>query len=545
MYKSFWTCGCRAVRVPPQVFGLSRSVYTSDLSNVDIPNKPFHEFLWQNADKFSEKPALICGKTGRSYTYKDAAKFSSGISSWFIGTGASEGDVVAAVLENCPEYPILLAGVAGAGMALTPINNNFTAREIVQQIQAAGTKWVVTEEIGKAKISVGMKSGNKPKFITLEGKKGTNLAQLMTCQDNLQPHKPIGPETIVQLPYSSGTTGLPKGVMLTHNNLVSNCVQMAHPGLDFFNPDDRVVIVNPLYHVFGMNTTTLNLLISGGTAITLPKFEPKSFIEALEKFKPTVLQLPPPLISFLADHPSIKPHHLESLRYVMVGAAPVGPSLEQRFRKKAPGIPLREGWGMTELTPMALMTRPGGEVLGSTGQLIPSTKARIVDIKTGVDVCQGEVGELLIQGPQVMAGYLNNLEATKETIVDGWMHTGDIAKCDEKGFFFIVDRLKELIKVKGLQVAPAELEDLIREHSGVKDCAVVGVEDDRSGQVPMAVVVKAEEKLTEQEVSNHVEERAANHKHLAGGVVFVSSIPRSAAGKILRRELKDKYAKTV
>jgi len=198
---------------------------------------------------------------------------------------------------------------------------------------------------------------------------------------------------------------------------------------------------------------------------------------------------------------------------------------------------------MTETTPMAIMTRAGGEMLGSAGQLIPSTEARIVDIESGADVPTGEVGELLIRGPQVMAGYLNNLEATKETIVDGWLHSGDIAKCDENGFFFIVDRLKELIKVKGLQVAPAELEDLIREHSDVSDCAVVGVEDDRSGQVPRAVVVKAEESLTEEDVLKHVEERAAKHKHLAGGVVFVNSIPRSAAGKILRRELREKYSK--
>jgi len=339
-----------------------------------------------------------------------------------------------------------------------------------------------------------------------------------------------------------GTTGLPKGVMLTHGNIAANLAQMAHPGLGFFYPDDRVVVVNPLYHVYAMNTTTINLMAAGGTAITLPQFEPKSFLSALERWKPTVLQLPPPLISFLADHPSVTQKHLESLRYVMVGAAPVGKALEQRWQAKAQGVPLREGYGMTESTPMTIMTRAGGEVAGSTGQLIPSTQARIVSTETGKDVQLGEAGELLVKGPQVMAGYLNNPKATEETLRDGWLHTGDVVRCDEAGYFYVVDRLKELIKVKGLQVAPAELENLVRSLDGVADCAVLGVPHPRAGQVPRAVVVKGRENLTIDEVKSHVAERASRHKHLEGGVVFADSIPRSAAGKILRNPLREKFS---
>jgi len=255
-----------------------------------------------------------------------------------------------------------------------------------------------------------------------------------------------------------------------------------------------------------------------------------------------VLQLPPPLISFLADHPSVTAKHLENLRYVMVGAAPVGKALEQRWQAKAPGVPLREGYGMTESTPMTIMTRAGGELPGSTGQLIPSTQARIVSTETGEDVPLGEPGELLVRGPQVMAGYLNNPEATKATLKDGWLHTGDVVRCDAGGFFYVVDRLKELIKVKGLQVAPAELENLVRSLDGVADCVVLGVPDPRAGQVPRAVVVKGRESLTVVEVKSHVAERASRHKHLDGGVVFAESIPRSAAGKILRNPLREQFS---
>jgi len=527
--------------LPKRIRNIRGLVYSCDLGDVHIPKEPLDKLLWAYSQKEPNKTALVCGITGRSYTYREAAKCSASVTSWFLDQGGEQGDVVAAVLSNSPEYTILFSGVAGAGLAMTPINHSFTGPEIAKQIEAANSKWVITDSSSKLKIFNALSGICSPVYISVDGEK-PNVESLLYHQGSTRPFSPPTENTVAQLPYSSGTTGLPKGVMLTHGNIAANLAQMAHPDVGFFYPDDRVVVVNPLYHVYAMNTTTINLMVAGGTAITLPQFEPKSFLAALERWRPTVLQLPPPLISFLADHPSVTAEHLENLRYVMVGAAPVGKALEQRWQAKAPGVPLREGYGMTESTPMTIMTRAGRELPGSTGQLIPSTQARIVSTETGEDVPLGEAGELLVRGPQVMAGYLNNPEATKATLKDGWLHTGDVVRCDAAGFFYVVDRLKELIKVKGLQVAPAELENLVRSLDGVADCAVLGVPHPRAGQVPRAVVVKGRENLTVDEVKSHVAQRASRHKHLDGGVVFAESIPRSAAGKILRNPLREQFS---
>jgi len=289
-----------------------------------------------------------------------------------------------------------------------------------------------------------------------------------------------------------------------------------------------------------MNTIMTCGLQAGVKVVTLPKFEPEMYIKALATYKPTWLPLVPPLISWLSTSPAVKPQYLASVVSVSGGAAPFGPALIEKFMEKCQPnkVQFREGFGMTESSPVTHFQPSKDAILGSCGHPVPNTICKIIDIDSGKILGTGEDGELLVAGPQVMKGYHNNKKATDKTVIDGWLHTGDIAHYDESGQFFIVDRLKELIKVKGLQVAPSELEDVIRRHPGVNDVAVVGVPDERAGELPRAYVVRKNRNVAEQSIIDYVAERVAPHKKLGAGVMFVETLPKNQTGKILRRELK-------
>merc|ERR1719219_1575279 len=352
-------------------------------------------------------------------------------------------------------------------------------------------------------------------------------------------------EDIVALPYSSGTTGPPKGVSLTHYNMVANMTQLQHPDVTMLretNDDEQETVfpVLPFFHIYAMNTIMTVGLQIGAKIVTVPRFEPEMYLKCLVTYRPTWLNLVPPLVSFLSTHPVVKSDYLKSVVTVTGGAAPFGPALIEKFMEKvAPNVvSFREGFGMTESSPCSHVQPDEGAVLGGCGHPIPNTIAKIVDIETGDCLGPHQDGELCVAGPQVMKGYYRNENATEKTIIDGWLYTGDIARFDDDGQFFIVDRLKELIKVKGLQVAPSELEDLIRRHPGVNDVAVVGVPDDRAGELPRAYVVRKNRQVLEESIVDWVKERAAPHKHLAAGVMFVDTLPKNQTGKILRRELK-------
>jgi len=298
--------------------------------------------------------------------------------------------------------------------------------------------------------------------------------------------------------------------------------------------------VLPMYHASG-SAFSMTCFALGGKVVALPGFDPATFLKAIVDHRPNFLPLVPPLVGFLANHPAVTPDHLSSVKSILVGAAPLGMAIMDKLRTKAPQIKFQEVYGMTELSPAVTIVRGDRIVEGSVGQVIPSTKMKIVDLATGESLGPGETGELCFQGPQVMAGYLNNPSATAETIVDGWLHTGDIGHYDQEENVFIVDRVKELIKVKGLQVAPAELEDTIRSIPGVTDVAVIGIEDERAGEVPRAFVVRGDEALDEKTIKNFVASQLSKHKHLEGGVEFVPEIVKSAAGKILRKNIKAAY----
>jgi acyl-CoA synthetase (AMP-forming)/AMP-acid ligase II len=339
---------------------------------------------------------------------------------------------------------------------------------------------------------------------------------------------------VAVLPYSSGTTGLPKGVMLTHRNLVANVVQ-----IDAIEEElSAFVGVLPLFHIYGMNVLMNFGILRGTTTVLLPRFELEAFLRVLQDWRIPIAHVAPPIAVALAKHPLVDKYDLSALKCVFSGAAPFGVELTAAVERRL-SVTVRQGYGMTEASPATHYSAGAFVRAGKVGAVMPCTECRIVDPSTGLDVGAGEVGEVWARGPQVMKGYLNNPDATAATVdADGWLHTGDIGFVDEDGFLEVTDRLKELIKVKGFQVAPAELEGLLLKHPKVADAAVIGLPDEQCGERPKAFIV-ASEAATAEEICAFVEGHVAHYKRLAQ-VEFVDSIPKSPSGKILRRVLVER-----
>jgi acyl-CoA synthetase (AMP-forming)/AMP-acid ligase II len=352
-----------------------------------------------------------------------------------------------------------------------------------------------------------------------------------------KPPADVNTDDLAVLPYSSGTTGLPKGVMLTHANLVANLAQI-EAQLDF---DEHEVFLAclPFFHIYGMQLMMNVGLRTGATVVTMPRFDLEQFLALTQEHRVTRLWTVPPMVLALARHPVVDEYDLTSVRSVLSGAAPLGAELAAEAGARI-GIPVVQGYGMTELSPVSHAPLWHDPRPATVGLLVANCEARVVDPESGVDLGVGEDGELWIRGPNVMKGYLNNPSATAATIdTDGWLHTGDIGHVDDDGYWHIVDRVKELIKVKGFQVPPAELEALLISHPAVADVAVIGIPDEEAGERPKAfIVLKPGAEATASELQEFVAEHVAHYKRL-GEVAFVDAIPKSPSGKILRRLLRD------
>jgi len=509
-------------------------VFRSPYPAIDIPRIPLHDFVLGGAVARGDAPALIEGATGRVLTYaqlvEQTRRFAAGLSRG----GIRQGDVVAIWSPNSPEYAVVFHAVSRLGAILTTVNPTYTVEEVAHQLKDAGARMVVTTSALLEKAQAAIATQGEPiDVITIDEVAGVpSLASTMVDAD--PPSVTIDPDRdIVVLPYSSGTTGLQKGVMLTHRNVVANLLQID----SMESSEIRALLgVLPFFHIYGMVVIMNHGLMRGAAVVALPRFDLETVLRILQDYPIGIAHVVPPVVIAFAKHPMIDRFKLSHLHTLFSGAAPLGSEITTAVVARLP-IQVRQGYGMTELSPVTHYTPFDRARAGKVGVLAPSTEMRIVDPITGADLGVGEAGEVWIRGPQVMKGYLNNPQATALTIdADGWLHTGDVGVVDADGYLEVVDRLKELIKVKAFQVAPAELEALLLKHPKIADAAVFGVPDDECGEVPKAVVVMREP-LTADEVKAFVEGHVATYKRLRH-VAFADAIPKSPSGKILRRLLR-------
>jgi acyl-CoA synthetase (AMP-forming)/AMP-acid ligase II len=515
---------------------MAGEVVLSPHPDVTVPDLPLHQFVLAEAMRRGDRPALVDGPSGRTLTYGQLAGGVRRVAAGLTARGFGGGDVFAIYCPNLPEYALAFYGVAAAGGTNTTINPLYTVDELAGQLEDAGARFLLTVPpfLDKA-LQAASRSGVEEVFVLGEGADATPFADLLAA-DGPPPEVRIDPANdLVALPYSSGTTGLPKGVMLTHRNLVANLCQ-CEPVLAA-DPGDRLVAVLPFYHIYGLVVLMAMAVWRGATLVTVPRFDLEAFLRVLQDHRVTRAYLAPPIVLALAKHPMVDKFDLSSLVSIVSGAAPLDAGLERACAERLDCV-VAQGWGLTETSPVATtaLNAPAGPRPGSVGVLIPNTEARVVDPATGADVSRGETGELLVRGPQVMKGYLNAPEATADMIDQGgWLHTGDLGRIDPDGYVFIVDRVKELIKYKGLQVPPAELEAVLLAHPAVADVAVVPSPDEEAGEVPKAFVV-ASTPVDAEELMGFVAERVAPHKRVRR-LEFVDEIPKAASGKILRRVL--------
>ena len=497
------------------------------------------ERVFEGLDMRADLPVLVDGPTGKTLTGAELKerirRFAGG-----LAEAGFAGETVAIMSTNHVDYPVVFHGTAFAGGTISTANPTYTAKELNYQLTDSGATLLVTH----------------PAFIETakEAVKGTKIRQIITLgeaegatpiEDFLgAPHRAQTPvdldDHIVVLPYSSGTTGLPKGVMLTHRNLVMNVDQSL--GAIDIQPGEWTVAFLPFFHIYGQTVLMNVYLARGAGGVTMPRFDLEQFLKLVQEYKTPRIWAVPPVAIALAKHPMVDQFDLSAVTEVFSAAAPADETLMNAIKARigAKGV---QAYGMTELSPISHIAPAENAKPGAVGVAVPNTECRIVDPETGKDCGANEEGELWIRGPQVMKGYLNKPEATAETIVEGgWLRTGDLGLIDDDGELWIKDRLKELIKYKGFQVAPAEVEAALLELPTVLDCAVLGKRDDEAGELPVAFVVRAPgTEASADDIRAALEGRLVSYK-IPAEVTFIDAIPKTASGKILRRQLRDAYA---
>lgn len=500
---------------------------------------------------------LIDAFTGESLTFaqlKDSIlRFGAALQDKF---DFKRGDVAVIYAPNQYDYSVPLFGTVAAGGATSPANPAYTPKELAYQLEMTNAKIIIAHSsnvesalaaadlVGLPKSNVfvfGDKAVNgclpyKQVFLTSERK--ASIIK-MTAQE--------AKDTVAFLCFSSGTTGKSKGVMTTHTNMTSNMLQFISVDGKFVNGNkDRMIGVLPFFHIFGLNLLMHTALFMGIPVHVMPKFDLVQFCETVQREKITFTCLVPPIILLLAKHPIIDKYDLSSLRLVICGAAPLGGDLAKQVNTRLPDMIVKQGYGLTETSPLAIIEPTDNVIHGSIGILVANMSAKIVN-EDGEEVAVGERGELWMKGPNIMKGYINNPEATADCIDnEGYFHSGDVAVQDKNGHFYIVDRIKELIKYKGFQVPPAELEALLLNSPIISDCAVIGVYDEEQAtELPRAyVTLKPDVPATEETakaIQKFIADQVVYYKQLRS-VVFIDEIPKSAAGKILRRILRDAAA---
>ena len=513
------------------------TIFKSPLADIPLRDVTITERLFDGLAHDPSAVVLIDGPSGAAMTGASLRDRVERLAGGLTARGFGAGQVVAIMAPNMPDFATVFHAVGYAGGTITTINPTYTAAEVMHQLKDAQATLLITIPaflpIAEAAIAgtavreiavIGQADG----FASLDDLMGAPLTSQVPV--DLDRH-------VMVLPYSSGTTGLPKGVMLSHRNLVVNVDQII-PLLDVRSHETSVAFL-PFFHIYGMNVLMNSFLSAGGTLVTLPRFDLEAVLTHIQTHKVRLLLVAPPVAIALAKHPMVDQFDLSSLKVVLSAAAPLGPEVSEACGARL-GCTVVQGYGMTELSPLSHSVPHRKAKPGSVGITAPNAQTRIVDPVTGANQGPGQEGEVWVRGPQVMLGYLNNPEATAKTMDGDWLKTGDLGMIDDDGYLFIRDRLKELIKVKGFQVAPAEVEAELLALPGIADAAVIGIPDDDAGEVPMAFVVAAAGVTLEMPtIQAALRKKLASYK-VPKHIEFIDAIPKSAAGKILRRVLRDR-----
>nr|AGW16014.1 4-coumarate:coenzyme A ligase 2 [Pueraria montana var. lobata] len=541
------------------VEGGKELIFRSKLPDIYIPKHlPLHSYCFENLREYGSRPCLINAPTGAVYTYEDVDGTARKVAWGLNKLGVEQGEVIMILLPNCPEFVFSFLGASYRGAMATAANPFFTPAEIAKQAKASNAKVLITqasyyEKVKELDVKLVFVDSCPPETEHLH----LHFSQLCEFEDSssdIGEFEDIKPDDVVALPYSSGTTGLPKGVMLTHKGLVTSIAQQVdgeNPNL-YYHCHDTILCVLPLFHIYSLNSVLLCGLRAKATILLMPKFEINSLLALIHKHKVTIAPVVPPIVLAIAKSPDLNNYDLSSIRVLKSGGAPLGKELEDTLKAKFPNSKLGQGYGMTEAGPVLTMSlafakEPIDVKPGACGTVVRNAEMKIVDPETGNSLPRNQSGEICIRGDQIMKGYLNDGEATERTIdKDGWLHTGDIGYIDDDDELFIVDRLKELIKYKGFQVAPAELEALLLTHPKISDAAVVPMKDEAAGEVPVAFVVRSNgyTDTTEDEIKHFISKQVVFYKRI-NQVFFIDAIPKSPSGKILRKDLRAKLAAPV
>ncbi|MDA0237353.1 MAG: 4-coumarate--CoA ligase family protein [Proteobacteria bacterium] len=519
-------------------------IFRSPHADVSAPRINVADFVLGDISAHENKTAIIQAETSRKISYRELSESIYRLAAGLQAGGFKKGDVLAIYSPNVPEYVVIFLAVLKLGGICTTVNPLYTADELAKQLIDAKAKLIVTVPDFLDKAETAIQKHQVDELIVIGEARGyRRLEELMQSGIAVIAPEISAENDVCALPYSSGTTGLPKGVMLTHYNLIMNMRQAE--GMTSHNAigeQDTVLGVLPFFHIYGMVVIMLYSLYRRGTIVCMSRFDMEVFLAAIETYKVTITPIVPPIVLGLAKHPAVERYDLSSLKLILSGAAPLGAGVAMEAAARV-RCNILQGYGMTEASPVThLLPNQGtAKKIGSIGLPVPNTEVMIVDPQTRESLSNNQNGEIWIRGPQIMKGYLNRPEATAESITkEGWYRTGDIGYVDDEGFFYAVDRIKELIKYKGMQVAPAELEALLLTHPAVSDAAVIPVADEEAGELPKAVVViKKGLSVSAEEIMGFVSQRVAPHKKIRI-VEFVEQIPKSASGKILRRVLIQK-----
>jgi long-chain acyl-CoA synthetase len=504
-----------------------------------------HDVILQSCQRNAGKTALVDSSCNRRLTYGEYGTLVESVARGMVSAGLTRGDVVAIFLPNSWEFAIAYHAATLAGGIPTLLNPSYREREVRYQLENSDAAFLISDGSLLENINLaGMRSLRRV-FTTRQERPGCEPFATLLRASTAKIPQPAMPsaQAVAALPYSSGTTGLPKGVMLSHYNLVANVYQVLGPNAAPFVPDDVMLCFLPLYHIYGLTVGLTLTLTLGGTLVLMPRFEVPKLLELLIEESITMMPMVPPAINALcqaAASGAFPKNH--RVRWIKSGAAPLAPELARRLTDLT-GIIVNQGYGMTEASPVThvgfcsppQMNRPA-----SIGQPLARTECRILD-PSDSEVGPGAAGELVMRGPQFMLGYWKEPAATSAALRDGWYYSGDIVRQDADGFYYVLDRRKEMIKYKGFPVAPAEVEAVLLEHPAVRDCGVIAKSSPEAGEIPCAFVVLrdtfAASTALDSELRAFVADRLAHHKQ-PREVHFVDVVPRTPSGKVLRRELR-------